>query len=158
VIVARREIRFATLHDAVADAEQLLASGYVRAGTWSPGQCCGHLSNWLNYQIDGFPKLPLLLKPVFWTVKNTMATSILNKVIAKGTMPAGSSTAPESVPAADVNDAAMVQAYKLAVDRWLAHTGELYPSPLFGRQPREKWETLHRVHAAHHLSFLIPNG
>ena len=155
--VTRRELKpFASFGDAVADAERLLAGGYDRAGNWSLGQCCGHLSNWLTYQLDGFPPLPLWLRPIFWAARTTVATGMLRKVNRAGVMPVGSATAPTSVPPPDAGDAAGVADYKRAIDRWTAHTGPFVPSPLFGHQSRDDWHRLHLVHAAHHLSFLVP--
>ena len=99
--VTRRDLKpFDSFGAAVADAERLSARGYDRAGNWSLGQCCGHLANWLNYQLDGYPPLPLWLKPVFFGLRNTVAGGMLRKVIRTGAMPAGSGTAPTSIPAA----------------------------------------------------------
>ena len=52
----RRKISFASLDAAISDAEQLLSSGYEKAGNWNFGQVCGHLENWLSYPMDGFPE------------------------------------------------------------------------------------------------------
>ena len=156
-MTVRRQLPpFATFADAVADAERLLARGYDRAGNWSLAQCCGHLANWLNYQIDGFPKLPLLVRPVMFVVRNMVAPRLLDKAIATGKMPEGGATAPASIPPADAADAPAVADYERAAGRWQAHTGPLLPSPLFGHRPRPDWEKVHLLHAAHHLSFLVP--
>jgi hypothetical protein len=154
----RRELRFDTLDAAVADAEILLARGYERAGTWSLGQATGHLANWLTYPLDGFPPLPLFLKPIFWVVRKTSATKMLDKVIADRSMPTGAKTAPTSIPGADADDRAEVERYRTAVSRWANHSGPYIPSPLFGEQTKERFLALHLVHAAHHLSFLVPKG
>jgi hypothetical protein len=47
---------------------------------------------------------------------------------------------------------------KTAVERFIAHTGPVKPSPLFGAMTRETAEQIQRVHCAHHLSFLVPKG
>ncbi len=155
--VTRRELKpFASFADAVADAERLLAGGYGRAGNWSLGQCCGHLARWLDYQIDGFPKAPLLRRPVAFLLRYTLAPRLLDKAIRSGRMSAGGGTIPQSVPPADADDAQGVADYKRAAERWQAHTGPLLPSPLFGDRPREDWLKVHQLHAAHHLSFLVP--
>ena len=99
---------------------------------------------------------PLFLKPIFWALKNTIAQGMLDKVIRKNEMPAGGSTAPQSIPAPGGDSGKAVEAYKTAVARWLSWTGTMHPSPLFGDQSKEKLTELHRVHAAHHLSFLVP--
>lgn len=157
-MATRRELKpFASFDAAVAEVDMLHSGGYNRAGNWSLGQVCGHLANWLDYQQRGFPPLPLFLKPVFFIVRNTMANKMMRDVIARGTMPAGSSTAPQSIPPATVDDATELNRLKTAYRDWENYTGPLVPSPLFGVQTKDDWRKLHLVHAAHHLSFLIPN-
>ncbi|MGL4422413.1 MAG: DUF1569 domain-containing protein [Gemmataceae bacterium] len=148
---------FGSFAEAHAESERLLQHGYTSSGKWTLGQCCGHLANWVHYQMDGFPRLPLLMRPPFFIVRHLMGTSILKEVLAKGVMREGSMTAPQSVPPVDTDDAAAVAAYQQATARWDAFTGEFYSSPMFGRQPRETWRQLHLLHAAHHLSYLTPN-
>ena len=60
--VARRPLKFDSLDAVVRDAENLLASGYDRAGNWDLAQVCGHLAEWLRFPMDGFPKVPLLIR------------------------------------------------------------------------------------------------
>jgi hypothetical protein len=156
-MATRRELApFESLQAAADDARRLLEGGYDRAGNWSLGQCCGHLANWLNYQIDGYPPLPLFLKPIFFIVRNTNASRLLRKVNQSGRMPVGSATAPSSIPSATITDADGFTQYDRTVTRWLNHSGEFLPPPLFGQQSRPTWLRLHCVHAAHHLSFLVP--
>lgn len=156
-MAVRRTLKFESLADAVRDAEHLLANGYDRAGNWDLAQCCGHLANWAIYPMDGYPPLPLLLKPVFWIVRNTMAGKIRRDLIgADGVMKPGLQTAPQSVPAPGGDAAEAVEKLKVAYARWLAHDGPLHPSPLLGLLPRDDITRGHLVHASHHLSFLIP--
>ena len=155
-MLTRRTLNLTTLDEAVADAERLHAVGYEPAGKWDLAQVCGHLTAWLTYPLDGYPPLPLFLKPIFLALKNTVAQGILDKAIQTTTMRAGGSTAPQSMPAPGGDPAQAVEAYKTAVARWLSWNGTMHPSPLFGDQPKDKLTELHRVHAAHHLSFLVP--
>lgn len=157
-MTARRDLRFDTLDAAVRDAEHLLAAGYVKVGNWSLAQCCGHLTNWLTYQMDGFPPTPLVLRPVVWLMRNTMAGPMRRKMTAGDQMPAGMTTIPASVPPADADDAAAVADFRAAVVRWLAFAGELKPSPLLGSMAKDEWLRVHKIHAAHHLSFLVPKA
>ena len=157
-MATRRELKpFASFDAVVADADALHSGGYERAGMWTLAQACGHLASWLDYQRHGFPPLPFWLKPIFFALRNTMATGMLRKAITTGTMAAGSSTAPQSIPAPTVDDASELGRLKSAYRAWDAYTGPLVPSPLFGEHTRDDWRKLHLVHAAHHLSFLIPN-
>ena len=85
----RRKLTFAALDDAVRDAENLLAKGYDKVGNWDLAQVCFHLAEWMRYPVEGFPKPPLLMRPVFWTARNTIARRMLRKVLEKGEMPPG---------------------------------------------------------------------
>jgi hypothetical protein len=71
-------------------------------------------------------------------------------------MGAGLPTIPQSVPAPGGDPAAAVAALKAAVERFQAHPGPFAPSPLLGPMTKEQLTAVHRVHCAHHLSFLIP--
>ena len=41
----RRTLTFASLTDAVHEAEGMLANGYIKVGSWSLGQVCGELAD-----------------------------------------------------------------------------------------------------------------
>lgn len=154
----RRTLRFDALADAVRDAENLLATGYDKTGRWTLGQVCGHLANWLSYPLDGFPKVPLLLRPVLWLMKVTVGKRKLKTYLADQSFPTGAPTVPQSVPPATAEDADGVAKLKAAVERFTTHTGPVKPSPLFGAMTKETAGHLQRVHCAHHLSFLVPKG
>lgn len=154
----RRTLKFDTLADAVRDAENLLVTGYDKVGNWDLAQCCGHLRHWMSYPLDGYPRSPLLFRPLFWVMRNTFAPRMFRKAIAKGDAKAGMPTIPDSVPTSGQEAAPAVAALRDAVERWTAHTGPLHPSPLFGRLSKDEWTAGHRIHAAHHLGFLVPKG
>ena len=157
VDVERRNLKFATLDEAVADAENLLARGYEKTGNWDLSQVCGHLTNWVTYPLDGYPPLPLWLKPIFWVMRTTMSRKIPKMMASDdGMMKPGMSTAPMSIPAAGGNDAEAVAKLKAAYERWAKSDGPVHPSPLLGMLSKERAEEGHRIHAAHHLSFLVP--
>src|SRR5262249_15626952 len=90
----RRKLTFATLDDVVRDAENLLAKGYDKAGNWDLAQVCSHLAEWMRFPMDGFPKIPLLLRPMFWLVRATVGKKMREKVLAEG-FSAGGRTMPQ---------------------------------------------------------------
>lgn len=153
---SRRDLRFASLDDVVRDAEHLLAAGYDRVGKWDLAQVCGHLSQWLRYQMDGFPKAPLLMRPAFWFFRNTIGPAMGRKAFKAGTMKPGIPTIPQSVPPGGGDAAKAVATLRETVSRWLAYTGPLHPSPMFGTMTKDEWVKGHLIHCAHHLSFLLP--
>ena len=151
--VERRTLTFASLDDAVADAENLLARGYDRAGNWDLAQVAGHLANWLSYPVEGFPKVPLVLRPVVWLVRTTAGKRMRDGVLANGFTP-GTRTVPETVPAAGGDAAAAVARLREAVERLKAHAGPIVPSPLFGPMDKGTAVRLQLRHCEHHLGFL----
>ena len=158
--VKRRQLRFASLEEAVRDAEHLLANGYEKAGNWDLSQCCHHLAVLMDYPIDGFPRFPFPLNVGCWLLKHTVAPGRLKKVLDSGVFPDGIPTDKRTVPKSGGsggggNDAEAVERLKQAVERLLAHTGSFQPSPLFGMLDKETLVKLHRIHTAHHLSFLL---
>ena len=152
----RRLLTFATLDEAVRDAEQLLANGYERAGNWDLSQCCHHLTEVMTYPLDGFPPFGFPMNVGVWLLKVTWARRWLRKVLATGVWPTGTPTDERTVPAAGGDDAAGVARLRTAVGRLLSHAGPLRASPLFGMLDRETLVELHRIHTAHHSSFLVP--
>ncbi|MBT8486176.1 MAG: DUF1569 domain-containing protein [Phycisphaerales bacterium] len=152
----RRELRFDTLEEAVRDAENLLASGYDRVGEWDLAQCCDHLAAVMQYPIDGFPAFRFPVNAACWLLRHTVAPGQIRKVLARGVWRAGSPTDKRTIPAAGGDDAAAVTRLDAAVGRLLTHEGPLHASPLFGMLDRDTLVKLHRIHTAHHLSFLLP--
>ena len=154
----RQSLSFATLDAAVADAEMLLARGYDKAGNWDLSQVCGHLANWLGYAMDGFPRAPLPIRMMLWIARNTIGPGKLKQYLATGDMGLGKPTMPQSVPAPGGDDAAGVAKFRETVDRVRRFAGMPLPSPFFGLMDRDTWVKLNCVHAAHHLSFLVPKS
>ena len=152
----RRELTFATLDDAAKDAENLLARGYDRAGNWDLAQCCRHLSEWMRFPLDGYPKVPLPLKPVMWLMKVTLGKKMLLKILTTGKFDTGGQTLKQTIPAPGGDEPAAVAQLRVVVERFAKHDGPFHPSPLFGPMTRDEWTRLNLAHAAHHLSFLVP--
>jgi hypothetical protein len=62
-------------------------------------------------------------------------------------------SAPEHI---DAHDREQLQHLLATLDRYDAYSQSLKPSPLFGPLSRSQWDRLHLIHAAHHLSFIVP--
>ncbi len=152
----RRQLRFASLDEAVRDAEMLLANGYTKTGNWDLVQVCNHLSDWLSYPMDGFPPVPLFLRPIFWALRNTIGRRKLETYIREQSFPAGKPTMPQTVHAPGEDERAAVTKLRDTVARFMAYTGTMHPSPVFGMLDKDTLVKLHCIHTAHHLSFLTP--
>src|SRR5688572_14560262 len=82
----RRKLRFATIDDALAEAERLAAAereGRVRQlGNWSLGQILNHLATWAEFAHCGYPpsvRAPLPVRMILRLVRN--------KILTQGMMP-----------------------------------------------------------------------
>jgi hypothetical protein len=152
-MATRRELRFATLDEAVRDTEHLLARGYERAGNWDLARCCHHLAVLMGWPIDGFPPMSWPRRAAAWVLKRTVARRWLRRVLDTGVWPTGTPTDERTFPPLAGTEA--VAMFRQAVDRLLAHAGPFQESPLFGMVDKEALVALHRIHTAHHLSFLV---
>lgn len=151
----RRKLQFTDLDQVVADAESLLVKGYDRAGNWDLAQVSGHLANWMTYPVGGFPKSPLPIRVIMRMVRATMGRRLYEKTLRDG-FGTGKPTIPESVPTAGGDATEAVVRLRAAAERFKGYSGEIVPSPLFGRMTKDEATRLQLVHAAHHLSFLVP--
>jgi hypothetical protein len=155
-MAVRRLLRFATLDEAVRDAEILLTRGYERAGNWDLARCCHHLAVLMGWPIDGFPPMSRPRRAAAWLLKMTVARRWLRKVLASGVWPPGTPTDERTFPPLGCTDAEAVAMLRRAVDRLLTHDGPFRESPLFGMLDKETLVALHCIHTAHHLGFLTP--
>lgn len=153
----RRKLTFATLDDVVRDAEHLRAVGYEEAGTWDLAQVCGHLASWLTYPVSGFPKAPLPIRVMLWTVSKTIGPRMFEKYMRDG-MSAGKPTMPQSVHSAGGDVTGAIDRLREAAKRFEAHDGDYLPSPLFGPLTRDEARRVQLAHCSHHLSFLVPKA
>ena len=151
-----RKITFASLDAAILEAEQLLGSGYEKAGNWNFGQVCGHLENWLSYPMDGFPKVDSPADSAADPEAAEAGKAMLQNILDNG-FPLGVPTNPDTIPAEDsVSDQAALSRLREVVQRFSAYEGEIADSPFFGVMDKQAVLSLQLRHFAHHLGFLIP--
>jgi hypothetical protein len=156
VLPQRRPLVFNDLDEVVRDAEALLAGGYEKAGNWDLAQLAGHLAEWLRFPVEGFPKAPAPIRAVFWVIRRLFGRKKLLTYLETKSFPAGKPTFPETVPPTGGDPREAVEKLRRSVERLKGHTGPIVPSPLFGDMTRDEAVRMQLVHAAHHLSFLVP--
>jgi hypothetical protein len=152
----RRTLIWSDLNQVLEDVENLRVSGYRSVGKWNLAQCCGHIADWMTFPLAGFPPQPWFIRAFLSLLKLTMGKAQLRKILRTRSMRSGNPTMPETVYLADTDVTEEVERLKRAVQRLQESHGPYQPSPLFGDMSREDLLDLQVIHAAHHLSFLIP--
>lgn len=147
----RRELRLESFPELKDELARLRATEYRRAGEWSLGQVCEHLSLVMTMSMDGFGDVRV---PWFVRAGGPLVKWV---VLRRGKMPAGVRGPKPFMPAGSLpEDARKVDEFVAVIDRYEAFDRPLQASPLFGRMRRAEWDRIHLIHAAHHLGFIVP--
>ncbi len=156
----RRNLRFSNLADIKSDLLNLLSKGYAKTGEWDLDQMANHLADWMTFPMDGFPKMPLLIKILIGIMRISQGKSLYKKFVDNQRMSTGQPTMPQTVHKPDADpDSTLQTVERLAavIDRLATYRGPIHPSPLFGKLDYDEVVALQLAHCAHHLSFLVPN-
>ncbi len=152
----RRLLRFATLDDAVRDAEALAEAqrrGTLRCvGNWTLGQAVGHVAFWARAPFDGYPAMPQMP----WLLRKLLPLfkyGFLNKRLPAGARIPGVPDGTFGVEPLAADEA--VAQLRTAFGR-LARQSPTAPNPIFGEMTHDEWIKLNLRHAELHLSFLHP--
>lgn len=155
-VTGRRETRFRSLDEALADAERLVGDEetgtLTQLGNWSLGRTLGHLSCWMEMPYDGYP--PQINPP--WFVKfivRMMKGRYMNGRMSAGVripgIPEGT-LGTEEMPTRDA-----LARFRRACQR-LKSEPPTRDNPLFGPLTHQEWINLNLSHAMLHLSFFAP--
>ena len=153
----RRTVAFENLDEVIEDVRKLLDSGYSASGDWNLSQVCGHLNDWMQFPMDGYPKVAVPIRALLWLMKVTVGRRQLNRILESG-FRVKTPTMPQTVHAADAQmDAAAVEQLVETINRFKKYDGPIATSPVFGELSAEEALQLQLQHCAHHLSFLTPD-
>ncbi len=150
--VKRREVRYESLDDALADMHRLAAierDGKLEVlGNWSLGQAIGHVATWAEfaYMPCPLPRPPLFVRVMMPLLKNRF----LNKGLPAGvSIPRveGGTLGTEPIPTS-----AAIEKFATVADR-LKREAPTQPSPAFGRMTQAECIKLQLRHAELHLGF-----
>jgi hypothetical protein len=149
----RRDLRFTSFDDLLADAENLVSSPQTRTlGNWPLAQLLTHLALGIDVSIDGIAaKAP-------WSTR-LMGVFIKGRILREGVPPGFK--LPRDVEAGMFPAAASPQEALESLRRAVVRTQVEEMSarhPVFGKLSHEEWTQLHLGHAALHLSFAVPAG
>jgi hypothetical protein len=144
----RRSLRYASFADVIADVERL-RSGYVRSGNWTLPQTCWHLRAVAE---------ALAARPMADATPEVLARRpLFDGLMAGAPLPDGMPAPAELVPPAAATDADVDDYLALLRDRQSRPPGPAMHR-LFGPINAGEHAAMTLKHAAHHLSYLVPDG
>lgn len=151
-VTGRRELRFNTYDDLLADAERMAALEVTTLGNWSYPQILDHLAKSLNKMIDG-PGF-MLPMPMRFIMRLTMMKKMVNEALDPGfKFPA--SVAKEFTPSPEVELHAALESLRAAIDRVKSDPTRA-KHPAFGAITTEEWDQFQLRHCEMHMSFVQP--
>ncbi len=149
-LLVRREIRYTSFDEVLADAERLVRAGAATTGNWSVAQILGHLAIAMERSIDGVPG-------VFpWYVCLVGRYLVKPRILKHGMKPGfrlPNAAEKWAVPASDSDADATLAQLRSAIDRLRAEYPRS-PHPVFGPLTAAEWDALHLRHAELHMSFI----
>lgn len=149
-MVDRRDLNYRDFHSLAEDVRRLLDSGYRQTGRWDLAQVCGHLTIAFKQSLDGFTfKGP-------WVVRKLIAPFIRGGLFRSRKIKPGIKAMDGFVVAPGTDEEQAVNQFLQMIDRVKDHHGGFHLHPFFGKLTVDQWHQFHLIHAAHHLSFLVP--
>lgn len=148
----RRQLDLRDADGVIAEVNRLRTNGYQPLGKWNLGQMCEHLTGTMRFGLDpSNRRLP-------WIVRKLVTNRAVANLLRTRSMPAGIPVPrrlkPTSSPETD--DPGKIDEYLAVVAEIRDFQGPLPPFPLADQVSLENWKQIQWIHAAHHLSFLVP--
>jgi hypothetical protein len=148
----RRQVRFQSFDEFLADAERLAERPVRELGNWTLAQIFDHLARSMNVSVDGTPER-------FPWAQRIALRLVRKRIIAHPMMPGYN--VPENVAALlrpETTAGLRESLWKLrsAAIRFQA-TSNFPPHPAFGMLTRDEYHSLALRHAELHLSFIEPD-
>lgn len=148
----RRVLDFRNWSDVLTNVDDVHRAGYRRAGNWDLSQILDHVGDGLRTAVRGNSHQGP------WVVRKFLGPIILRKIIRERRMKAGIKVPDWWLPGPGHDESAAVARFRDEVQAFEALATEPFPHPFFGPMTKQQWHDLALIHAAHHLSFLVPNA
>lgn len=146
----RRQLDFRSWGDVFADIDHLARTGYDRAGNWELSQIVDHVGEGLRTALRGTEHRAA------WIIRKMIGPMILKRMLRQRGMKAGIKVPQWWLPGPAHDESAAVAQFHSTVDAFQKMTSVPFPHPFFGALTKTQWNDLALIHAAHHLSFLLP--
>ena len=146
----RRQLDFKSWPEALADIDHLHRAGYDRAGNWDLSQIVDHVGEGLRTALRGNDHRAA------WIIRKFFGPMILQRILRQRRMKAGIKVPQWWLPGPTHDESAAIDQFRSEISAFQAMTTTPFPHPFFGALTKQQWNDLALIHAAHHLSFLIP--
>jgi hypothetical protein len=134
----------------LADIDHLNRAGYDRAGNWDLSQVVDHVGEGLRTAQRGNDHRAA------WIIRKVFGPLVLQRILRQRRMKAGIKVPEWWLPGPTHDESAAIDQFRGEIAAFQAMTTEPFPHPFFGALSKQQWNELALIHAAHHLSFLIP--
>jgi Protein of unknown function (DUF1569) len=148
--VHRRQLDFRTWPDVLADIDHLHRAHYDRLGNWDLSQTLEHVGEGLRTALRGNDHQGP------WIIRRFLGPLLLKRIVQQRRMKAGIKVPQWWLPGPGHDESAAVDQFRSEVTAFQQLSTPPFPHPFFGLLTKKQWEDLVLIHAAHHLSFLIP--
>ena len=146
----RRRLDFQNWPEVLEDIDHLRLSGYARAGNWDLSQITEHVGEGLRTALRGTNHRAA------WIIRKVFGPIILKRILRDRRMKAGIKVPQWWLPGPTHDESAAIDQFRADVSAFQAMTSEPFSHPFFGPLTKQQWQDLVLIHAAHHLSFLVP--
>ena len=145
-----RSLDFKSWPEALADIDRLHRAGYDRAGNWDLSQTLDHVGEGLRTALRGTNHRAA------WIIRKIIGPILLKRVFRQRRMKAGIKVPQWWLPGPSHDESAALNQFRTDISAFEGMTSTPFPHPFFGPLTKQQWNDLALIHAAHHLSFLIP--
>jgi Protein of unknown function (DUF1569) len=151
-ILHRRQLDFKSWPELLTDVEHLRQAHYDRVGNWDLSQTLEHVGEGIRVAMRGTKHQGA------WIIRRVIGPLILKRILSQRRMKAGIKVPEWWLPGPSHDESAAVDQFHTEAAAFQGMTTTPFPHPFFGPLTKQQWNDLILVHAAHHLSFLIPQS
>jgi Protein of unknown function (DUF1569) len=151
-VAERRLLSLASLEEILPEVRRL-QKGHETVGQWSLAQICNHLAMAFSVVAAG----PRVVESASATQEERdRHAGIRQRFFALERFPDGRDSPPPLVPGDGLDEHHEAEELASALARFSAAGGPFPAHPRIGPLSRDEWVWFHRMHAAHHLGFVVP--
>jgi hypothetical protein len=146
----RRKLDFQSWPEVLADIDHLRQTGYRRAGQWDLSQIVDHVGEGLRTAVHGTEHRAA------WLIRKLAGPIVLKRILNQRRMKAGIKVPDWWLPGPGHDESDAIDRFRADLAAFQALSTTPCPHPFFGQLSKSQWNDLVLIHAAHHLSFLVP--